>query len=188
MELSEGIKNFEEQRIRNIEELNALYFPITNGDVRITNETIPQDISRVDLVKRIINAENAVSVVKNGSSQQINVKDMIAKMESNPEYSSKREDIELYSDENFKNISDKIELYTKEINIISTKRLKSLINETGADEFWKKFNSQYQDTPNSLYHIILDRNFPVIKYLITNGLLNEDGSKGNLSVSIFIKQ
>lgn len=176
LELSEGIKTFEEQRIRNIEELNALYFPITNGDVRITNETIPQDISRVDLVKKIINAENAVSVVKNSSSQQINVKDMIAKMEANPEYSSKREDIELYSNENLKNISDKIELYTKEINIISTKRLKSLINETGADEFWKKFNSQYQDIPNSLYHITLDRNFPVIKYLITNGLLNEDYS------------
>ena len=41
-----------------------------------------------------------------------------------------------------KNISDKIELYTKEINIISTKRLKSLINETGADEFWKKFKGK----------------------------------------------
>ena len=175
-ELTEGLTVFEKQNIRNIDELNALYFPITNGDIRIGNEIIPQDISRVELIKRIINTENTVSVIKNGSVQQINVEDMIEKMESNPDYSSKRESIELYSFENQKNITDKIEFYTNEINIVSTKRLKTLINETGADEFWEKINSKYKNEQNALHHITLDRNFPVIKYLIINGLLNEDYS------------
>ena len=173
-ELSDELKLFEEQKIHNIDELNALYFPIVNGDVRIANETIPQDISRVDLVKKIIHTKNSVTVLKNGYTLQITVKDMVKKMEDNPEYNSKREIIELYSRENLKNISDKIESYTKEINIISTKRLKALINDAGADEFWENFNKKYKDIENELHHITLDRNFPVIKYLITNGLLNED--------------
>ncbi len=175
-ELTDGITAFEEQRLRDLDELNAVYFKLANGEVRIANETIPSDISRVDLIKKIINSENAVSVLKNGSWQPVNVKDLVKKMEENPEYSSKRKNIELYSDGNLKTISDKIDSYTKEINIISTKRLKTLINDTGSDEFWENINKKYKDEKNAFHHITLDRNFPVIKYLITNGLLNEDYS------------
>ena len=174
--LTKGIEAFEQQKIRDIDELNALYFPFPNGEIRIANESIPQDISIVDLVKKIINAESTVSVHRLGTSKNINIKDLIENMENNPEYSSKKRSIELYSDENLKNISEKIDAYTKEINIISTKRLKTLINDFGADEFWKNINNDHKDGKDSRYHITSDRNFPVIRYLITNGLLNEDYS------------
>jgi len=174
--LSKKISEFEEQTIKNIDELNAIYFPFNGTVYSINDNVIGQDISRVELIKEILDNKESVQIYKNGTYVKLDVAECIEIMEKNTEYVSRRNILELSEVDERNAIEKELADITHKINLLSTKRLKELLDDSDIEEFWNNVKDKYVEESNYINSIILDRNFPLIKYLISNGYINEDYS------------
>ncbi len=84
------ISEFEEQIIKNIDELNAIYFPFNGTVYSINNKVIGDSIGRVELIKEILDNKDSVQIYKNGTYTKLDVAEYIKNMESNVEYITRR--------------------------------------------------------------------------------------------------
>ena len=170
------ISEFEEQKIKNIDELNAIYFPF-NGTVNmINNKTIGNGVGRVELIKEILDNKESVQVYKNGTYVKLDVAECIKKMEGDVEYASRRKILKLSEDNERNTMEKEVADITHKINLLPTKRLKEFLDAGDTEEFWKRVEKKYVEEGNYINSVISDRNFPLIKYLISNGYINEEYS------------
>lgn len=170
------ISEFEEQTIKNIDELNAIYFPLNEMVYMINNNVVGADISRVDLIKEILENKDSVQVYRHNSYVKLDVTKCIEKMENDVEYVSRRKILELSENDEKVAIEKEMSDITHKINLLPTKRLKELLVANDIEEFWNSVNEKYVEEGNYINSVISDRNFPLIKYLISNGYINEDYS------------
>ena len=166
------IEAVQSQHLRNVEELNALYFPLNQITVRINKAEISEDVSRVDLVKEVMNTNNPVTYIKNSTTYTFDVDAAVQEMKQNSEYIARLEQLELLSSEKLNLENEALLILTKKMELLSTKRLKDLLaNMEDESEFWEVINEKFNDKKQA---IVNDRNYNLIKYLIRNGYINED--------------
>lgn len=170
------INSINSQALKNIDELNALYFPLTQRMIRINGVDIPDDTPRVDLVKEIMTTTHPVAFLKNSTYYTFNVTTAIQEMNKNMEYTTRLEQLDLVSSEKLKAANITLDSLTKQIDLISTERLKDLLaHMEDEDAFWDTINESFS-SKNKEQSIVNDRNYNLIKYLIRNGYINEDYS------------
>lgn len=166
------INEIQFQNLKNIDELNAIYFPLTQRLIRIDGEDIADDTPRVDLIKKVMNATKSVTFFKDSTYHTFDVETAIQEMNKNTEYVTRLQQMELLSTEKLNAEKEKFFKITKDIDLLDTKRLKSILaNLSNEDEFWDTINENYNNKEKS---IVNDRNYNLIKYLIRNGYINED--------------
>ena len=174
-QIVEDIKISEKSILKNIDELNAIYFPLNEQVLQIDDEEINQEIDRVELIRKIINSTKSVYVRDGYSKKLLVVQDLITKMTEMAEYQARFNEIQLLSVEAKEELEKTIKKISNEIDLLSTKRLKEFISsDEESSIFWKEVNEVYKSNNEDMSSILTDRNYELIKYLILHGYLNEN--------------
>ena len=174
-ELRQQVTSFEQEYLKNVDELNALFFPLTEEIVSVAGEQVG-NLSRTELVKRILQNPDKVQYHNRYySSYPLDVAAKRARMEKSLEYSQRKEILE-----NRKVHGQKIH---KEIKVLENKKLQldsltihELVNQMdqeSEDTFWSPVLPSYE-LDGYIDKIQNSKNFHLLKYLIRNGYIDEN--------------
>lgn len=170
--IRERINAIQFEHLKDVDELNALYFPLAQRKIRIGGQDVADDTPRVLLVNKVMKATEPVVFLGDSGYQAFDVERAIQEMNTNTTYISRLEQIELLSSEKQNAENKKILNLTQVIEFLGTQRLKDLLTHLeDENEFWNTINGNLNDKEKM---ILDDRNYNLIKYLIRNGYINED--------------
>ncbi|MBR3918332.1 MAG: hypothetical protein IKJ59_06300 [Clostridia bacterium] len=171
------IKELKETFSFTLDELNSLYFPLNGRVNKIGTQDIPVNISRIDLVRQIINSSEPITVYANGTVSYLDASKGLREMQNNEEYKSRCETLQDTLNKKIQPAEDRVNSLTKELEFLVTKRLKDIFStQENEDAFWDDVNNFYKKENGFINSVLLDRNYGLIKYLIRNGYINEDYS------------
>ena len=171
------IKDAKETFSLNLDELNAIYFPLNGKVTKIGSEDIPVNINRIDLIKRIINSTEMISVYANGTTIYLDTSKSLKEMQNNEEYKARCETLQSILDKRILSAEEKLKHLTNELDFLVTKRLKDIfLTQENETTFWNDINNLYQKEKRITNSILKDRNYNLIRYLVRNGYINEDYS------------
>lgn len=171
------IKDAKETFSLNLDELNAIYFPLNGKVTKIGSEDIPVNINRIDLIKRIMNSTEMISVYANGTTIYLDTSKSLKEMQNNEEYKARCETLQSILDKRILSAEEKLKHLTNELDFLVTKRLKDIfLTQENETTFWNDINNLYQKEKRITNSILKDRNYNLIRYLIRNGYINEDYS------------
>lgn len=150
---------------RDIDDLNAIYF-ITDADLRVNGKDEGSFASRREFVKAILKSSD-VKKYSNGYLINYDISNEKEKMEKNQEYIERRKAIEKRANGEVKR---KITRIQAKIDKIKIARLKDMLNRENSKQI---FALQYMDSKKDFKYIIENTYFPLIKYLISKGHIDE---------------
>lgn len=163
-------KKLQEDICHDIDELNAIYF-VPNGRIAVDGKTEEEFVSRKEFVKAAIHSS---SVQRNRENtrywDEYDIKADVEKMEQNPEYIERKKAI---SENSSKKLKREMARINNEIENVKKGRLKELINRENSKRI---FNWDFQNGLSSsgqYKDIRQDSYFPLMKYLISEGYLDE---------------
>lgn len=168
--ITQKIADAENERLKNVDELNALFFPLSEEVYTINGKRVI-GLNRTELVKQIL--QNPKTVQLRGYSSDINEK--IKEMESNPEYSHRKkilEDTEAY----FYTLNSELrtlEMQKHELAVLKVQELLSKADEKTEEKFWVPDFPPYE-AYGYIEKIQNDKSFNLLKYLIRNGYVDEN--------------
>ena len=175
--LRQQIAEMDRERIEDIDELNALFFPLTEQIASIDGTGIDDRISRVELVRRILREPDHVNYYRVHSSypQPLNIEAKRAEMEADPEYCRRKERIENKSGHQRERLEKKIKRLEQERAELSAMNIKELLGKSeGAEEdFWDCKLPDYE-AEDYAKTIKTSKGFSLLKYLIRNGYIDEN--------------
>lgn len=174
-QLRQELSSFEQEQLKNIDELNALFFPLLE-EVASINGTNINGLSRVELIKQILQYPDNVSY-KSGSysTYRLNVATKKTSMEADPEYSRRKKILENRERNRQKFQSEILALEQKksELATLSVQELLSQLNEETEETFWIPPLPSYE-AEGYVQKIQNSKNFLLLKYLIRNGYIDEN--------------
>lgn len=150
---------------RDIDDLNAIYF-VTDEDLRVNGKGEGNFASRKEFVKAILSSSD-VKKYSNGYLINYGVSKEKEKMEKNPEYIERRKSVEKKASGEVKR---KITRIQAKIDKIKIARLKDMLNRENSKQI---FALQYMDSKKDFGYIVENAYFPLIKYLISEGHIDE---------------
>ncbi|PKG89717.1 hypothetical protein CXF91_05905 (plasmid) [Planococcus sp. Urea-3u-39] len=164
------------EKLNSIEELDAIYFHIPHILKSVKGQSIEKYERRIDLIKAIRENPASVVVVDGRYAQNIrsmDVSQFLSDMESNPEYSERKK---LIQDKTFledERISLELQQLKKEKQLLSKNKLQNIINKSNIDSIFKSKHTNELGINNYFKEIRSSPYFPLIKYLIRNGYIDE---------------
>ncbi len=173
--LQERLEEYEEKRkkmregigLMDIDELNAVYF-IPDGRISADGRTEKDFKSRKEFVKAVIDSkERKIYNYEDGSWEDYDIIPAISKMEKNEEYIERKKTLSILIGHDFEEEVSKIK---SEMERINTAQLKDLINRENSIEIFNRKNFEEKDAFEEMKQ---DSYFPLIKYLISDGYLDE---------------
>ena len=168
----EKLNQTEQEHLQNIDELNALYLPITSSVISIDNSYINADLNRKELVKEILSA-NTIDYRDSHYVRAADVSALRERMESNPEYQRRKQALEDRGAKQSNRLQARLAEISQEKNLLNTKKLSELIE---ADSSVWTLGSLPEQKRVELSYITSSREFDLLKYLIRDGYIDEDHS------------
>ena len=150
---------------KDIDDLNAIYF-VVDADLRVNGKAEGSFASRKEFVKEILNS-NHVEKYSGGYLRSYDISEEKEKMEKNPEYIERRNAIEKRENGEIKR---KITQLQAKIDKIKVARFKDILNRENSKQI---FALQHIDSKNNCRYIVKSTHFPLIKYLIGKGYIDE---------------
>lgn len=163
-ELRVRLEQSQAEHLQNIDELNALYFPFEGEVTQIDSKNIGRDLSRTELVKRLIGATKATCVSYNNRATPINLESLRQQMEKNPDYVFRKTALMDKEARETSALNNRLAKLADERRKLGTLTLSELIDKAD-DNFWMPWNTGCDLTTS--------RYFPLLKYLITQGYIDE---------------
>lgn len=172
------------ETLRSMDELNALYFPLTESGITIDGSDV-SNLGRTELVRRILEKPDAVKYTlfsqvniyyHNKSSTSLNVAAKRAEMESNRDYIRRKAHIEDQSSQRQKEISEEIWSLQEKLakwDTINLREALSYLDPSEEDAIWS-FELPPYEPENYLAKIQNNKNFNLLKYLVRNGYIDEN--------------
>lgn len=182
-ELRQCLDDAEKEPLKSIDELNALYFPLTESEI-IIDGAPTSNLSRTELVRQILEKPNSVKYTRyaknysyyNKDTPVLAVTGKKATMEANDEYIRRRTLIENQGAQRQKELLEEIWQLQKYKAKLATMSLKEILLDLGADDetnFWLLELPSYEPE-NYLKKIQNSKNFGLLKYLVRNGYIDEN--------------
>lgn len=172
--LREELTLFEQEQLKNIDELNALFFPLTEEIAAINGVNI-NGLSRTDLVKQILQNPDNVSYRSRSYTYRLDVATKKTSMEADQEYLRRKKILESRekNQQIFRNEILSLEQKKLELATLSTQELLRQLDDETEKGFWTPPSLPYERA--EYYQKIQDsKNFPLLKYLIRNGYIDEN--------------
>ena len=165
------IKN---EQLNDIDELDALFIVSGHYNLRINSRFDNQFDSRLEFIKEIKkNPQNLEIYSDNYSNpgyKRSNIQPILDEIYKKPQYISRKEIIDQKLNNGIKKLETENEQLSAEKRKLESSKLKDLITKDNIDVLFT-FNV---DLNNNSYSYILDsKYYPLIKYLIRNGYINE---------------
>lgn len=175
-QLREGLNTFEQEQLKNIDELNALFFPLPEEILAINGTNLRNDLSRTELVKQVLQNPDMVTYRFRGYSYyNLDVTAKKTAMEANPAYIHRKKILESRekNQQTFQNEILSLEQKKLELATLSTQELLSQLNDETEKDFWTPPSLPYERA--EYYQKIQDsKSFSLLKYLIRNGYIDEN--------------
>ncbi len=184
-ELRRQLEDAKNETLRSMDDLNALYFPLSEGEITIDG-TNASDLCRAELVHRILEKPDAVKYVYydrynnyslwNRHMTSLDVASKRAEMEANEEYIRHKKNIETQDIQQQKEITEELRRLQETQAKLSTMNLRELLPNLEPDEentFWSPKLPSYEPE-NYLAKIQNSKNFSLLKYLVRNGYIDEN--------------
>lgn len=175
-DLKQRIADSDREKLESIDELNALYFPLSENITSINGQNVEHPADRVNLIKSIIsNPENVQYrlVPPYNGIRTFDVNNRMEEMNNNKDYIRRKILIE---DQNHqKQLIEEISRLIQEKALLSTMSIAELLNDNYADEsaFWNIPLPSYEKNGYA-DSVKKTPGFDLLKYLIRNGYINED--------------
>lgn len=161
------IEQAESDHLQNIDELNALFFPFDEKINEIDGKPLDSLLSRTELVKRLMEADTAFFTNSYSRNNKVSLNKLRKKMEQDPTYQARKTTLEKKAVLHAAALNDRLPTLLDERHRLDTLTLRELIPETDSD-FWASNDSSYALTSS--------REFPLLKYLILQGYIDEQYS------------
>lgn len=164
----------EHERLKNLDELNALFFPLSE-EVYTINGKFVDGLDRTELVKQILQSPNNVIFRRYSSTYKLDVEAKIKEMEANPEYSRRKkilEDTETYFQSLNSNLSA-LESKKQGLKVLKIHEILARLEEDAEKKFWSPDLPSYE-AYGYIEKIQNCKNFNLLKYLIRNGYIDEN--------------
>ncbi|MFF2755334.1 hypothetical protein ACFVR1_16470 [Psychrobacillus sp. NPDC058041] len=161
------------EKLESINELDAVYLL---SNYRINNASgidISNFKTRADLVKAIKENPDSVQIQENYSSRLISLQPDLEELLQNPEYIKRKEAIERNVDNQIEELKSELQTLQKQRTIIQNSRLRSIITKDNIDNIFSVNFINQIGVKNDYKEIKGSPYFPLIKYLIRNGYIDE---------------
>ena len=178
------LKDAERETLTSMDDLNALYFPLSESEITISGTNV-SNLTRTEQVRQILEKPSAVKYAsytkENYGSRYIksitslDVTSKQVEMESNEEYIRHKKNIEAQGIQLQKGIMKEIQSLQESQTDLASMNLRELLLHLEADEeqaFWSPELPPYEPV-NYLTKIQNNKNFGLLKYLIRNGYIDE---------------
>lgn len=183
-ELCRRLENAKSENLRSMDDLNALYFPLSEGEITIDGVDA-SEFSRRELIRRILEKPETVKYVHytnyslnywTKQATPLDVASRRAEMEANEEYIRHKKNIETQDIQQQKEITKELRRLQETQAKLSTMNLRELLPNLEPDEedtFWSPKLPSYEPE-NYLAKIQNSKNFSLLKYLVRNGYIDEN--------------
>jgi hypothetical protein len=171
-------KDINNEHLNSIDELDACYVILNLDELRIGSKSENQFESRLEFIKAIKNNNYKCQQYNryNGNLIQQDLSSIFNKLEKNKEYGKKKLLITNNFNNKIESNNEKIKELKNNCTNLKGKYLKDIINRKNEEEIFKinyvneigEIN-EFKEIKGSIY-------FPLIKYLIRNGYINENYS------------
>lgn len=178
-EKQELLSKIHNENLNSIEELDAVYFRSPHMLKVVNGKSVEKYESSVDLIKAIRESPTSVTVVDKRYANNTNTVDMssfLSEMESNPEYTERKKIIQDKTLREEERISLEIQQLNKEKQLLNKNKLQNIINKSNIDSIFKSEHRNELGIHNNFEEIRSSPYFPLIKYLVRNGYIDESYS------------
>lgn len=175
-ELERKEKEAAEEECRSLDELDAVYY-VERSPVRINDKEAFEFPTRVDYIRQI--KENGYNVKRGRPTygdyvwNDFNNKEEFDELLLIPEYAARKEKVENKAEKRRAQIQSQIAACRREEEQLRSAYLKDIITKENADDIFAKPQEDSVHGRNEFPEIKLDPYFPLIKYLIRNGYIDE---------------
>jgi hypothetical protein len=173
-EIDERIGDIKNENLKTINELDTIFLSIPNIQQVNINNTIRQDIKLYsDIVKAMKENTGDISVFIGRQSYSFNSKKDLEPLAQNAVYKKREKDIEDKLNNTLETINQKKNMLKHRYDTINTKCLQDIITKENVDKIFT-IEENYENNPTTEFsRIISNPYFPLIKYLIRNGYIDE---------------
>lgn len=173
-EIEEKIRLTNDEILDSIDELDAVYLLSNYQITYVAGKNISAYKTRVQLVKAMKDNPNDVQYyVPNHGNRQLNLTSELEKLLQNPEYIKRKEAIERKIDNQIENLKAEIQTLKKQKSIIQNSRLREIITKENIDNIFSVTYINEIGEENKYEEIKASPYFPLIKYLVRNGFIDE---------------
>lgn len=183
-ELRRRLEEAKNEALKSMDNLNALYFPLSQGEITIDGKDA-SNLSRTELVRQILEKPKVVKYVHYShyystywakETAPLDVASKRAEMEANEDYIRCKRHIEDQGIQLQKEITTELRRLQEDQAKLSTMNLRELLSDLEPDEekaFWSPELPSYEPE-NYLAKIQNSKNFSLLKYLVRNGYIDEN--------------
>uniref|UniRef100_UPI0040562231 YobI family P-loop NTPase n=1 Tax=Acetatifactor sp. TaxID=1872090 RepID=UPI0040562231 len=163
---------------RNMDELDALYF-VDSRPMKVNNKTVEQFSSRAEFIAAIKENNYGVTVGRPYYSNDYtwnsaNIKDKFDKLSSNEEYARRKKIMEQKHDAEKKKRNLQLLKHRNRLENLEYTRLKDVITKENAEAIFEAPTQKMISGEKQFDEIKRNPYFPLIKYLIWNGYIDEN--------------
>lgn len=170
-EIEHRIKLTNDEMLESIYELDAIYLLANYKITNVGGHNVSVYKTRVDLVKAMRENPN-IQVYEHGNRQH-NIQPDIELLLQKPEYIKRKEAIERKNDKEIEDLKNEIHFLIKHKSIIQNGRLNMIITKENIDNIFNVTHINEIGVENNLEEIKVSPYFPLIKFLIRNGHIDE---------------
>lgn len=174
----EGKKNLisraSNEELRNFNELDAIYFTTQHEIVSIGGNSLSNFSTRTEIINAL--RENPKSIKARNiynNVHTVSVQSDFEKLESIPEYLQRKNAINNKSSSAIEKFNSEIRQLKKNRDALKNKKLEKIINKDNVDTIFSTSYTNEIGEENKFEEIKSSAYFPLIKYLIRNGYIDE---------------
>ncbi|HBE77819.1 MAG TPA: hypothetical protein DDW65_08535 [Firmicutes bacterium] len=157
-----------------IDELDAAYLLSNYQITSVNGKNISAYKTRKELVKAMRESPNSVQHHIDYEVRQIDMTSEFKQLEQNPEYIERKKAIERRTGNEIDKLKAEIQNLDKQKSIIQNGRLQEIIGKDNIDTIFSvNFKNEIGETTNDFKEIKTSPSFPLIRYLIRNGYIDE---------------
>lgn len=172
--IEEDIRLTNSELLDSVDELDAAFLKANQYILEVAGKNESSYKTRSQLVKAIKENPNSVYFysLSNGRSQ-INMTSEFEQLLQNPEYIKRKEAIERKSGNQIERLKAEIQRLQKQKSIIQNNRLREIITKENIDTIFSVVFTNEIGEENKFKEIKASPYFPLIKYLLRNGYIDE---------------
>jgi len=170
----EKLRLAKNELLASIEELDSVFLLLNHNIHSVAGRNVSEFKTRAQLVKAIKNnSANATIYNPARGNPEINITSEFTKLSQNPDYIERKEAIERKTGDQIEQLEAEIQKLNNNKLIAHNNRLKELIHKENIEIIFNvKFTNQIGQE-NNFEEIRASQYFPLIKYLVRNGYIDE---------------
>lgn len=173
-EIEEKINLTNDEMLNSIDELDATYLLTNYQIVSISDKSLSNYKTRVQLIKAMKEHPDEIYHYRiQYGNTQLNISSELEKLSQNPEYTKRKEAIERKIDGQIEKLKVEIQNLLNRKAIVQNNKLKDIITKENIDKVFSVTYINEIGEENKFEEIKASPYFPLIRYLVRNGFIDE---------------